>query len=124
VATVTVVDHQRVRVNGTELHYVSAGTEGSPVLLVHGFPETWWIFRKLIPLLSEHHRVFAVDLRGFGDSAPADARHDSATAAKDVAALIAHLNLGPVNSTAQEISDPTTSRSTATHPELAQSYTA
>ena len=49
---------------------MSAGTEGSPVLLVHGFPETWWTFHKLIPRLSEHHRVFAVDLRGFGDSRP------------------------------------------------------
>ena len=38
------------------------------MLLVHGFPETWWAFRKLIPLLAVHHRVYAVDLRGFGDS--------------------------------------------------------
>jgi pimeloyl-ACP methyl ester carboxylesterase len=118
------VDHQHVHVNGTELHYVSAGTEGSPVLLVHGFPETWWTFHKLIPLLSGRHRVFAVDLRGFGDSAPADAGHDSATAAKDVAALIAHLNLGPVHLTGQDISGPTTFRVAATHPELVQSYTA
>jgi len=124
VATVVGVDHQQVRVNGTELHYVSAGTEGSPVLLVHGFPETWWIFRKLIPLLSEHHRVFAVDLRGFGDSAPADAGHDSATAAEDVRALIDHLNLGPVHLTGQDISGPTTFRVAAAHPELVQSFTA
>ncbi len=124
VATIPGVDHQRVHVNGTELHYVSAGTEGSPVLLVHGFPETWWTFHKLIPLLSEHHRVFAVDLRGFGDSAPAEAGHDSATAAEDVAALIAHLNLGPVHLTGQDISGPTTFRVAATHPELVQSYTA
>jgi pimeloyl-ACP methyl ester carboxylesterase len=124
VATVPGVDHQRVRVNGTELHYVSAGTEGSPVLLVHGFPETWWIFRTLIPLLSEHHRVFAVDLRGFGDSAPADAGHDSATAAQDVRALIDHLDLGPVHLTGQDISGPTTFRVAAAHPELVQSFTA
>jgi pimeloyl-ACP methyl ester carboxylesterase len=124
VATVTDVDHQRVHVNGTELHYVSAGTEGSPVLLVHGFPETWWTFHKLIPLLSEHHRVFAVDLRGFGDSAPAEPEDDSATAAKDLGALIAHLNLGPVHLTGQDISGPTTFRVAATHPELVESYTA
>jgi pimeloyl-ACP methyl ester carboxylesterase len=124
VATVVGVDHQHVRVNATELHYVSAGTEGSPVVLVHGFPETWWIFRKLIPLLSAHHRVFAVDLRGFGDSALADAGHDSATAAEDVRAFIAHLNLGPVHLTGQDISGPTTFRVAATHPELVQSYTA
>ena len=124
VATVVGVEHQQVRVNGTELHYVSAGTAGSPVVLVHGFPESWWIFRKLIPLLSEHHRVFAVDLRGFGDSAPADAGHDSATAAEDVRALIDHLNLGPVHLTGQDISGPTTFRVAAAHPELVQSFTA
>jgi pimeloyl-ACP methyl ester carboxylesterase len=124
VAAVPGIDHQRVHVNGTELHYVSAGTEGSPVLLVHGFPETWWTFHKLIPLLSAHHRVFAVDLRGFGDSAPVGAGHDSATAANDVAALMAHLNLGPVHLTGQDISGPTTFRVAATHPELVQSYTA
>jgi pimeloyl-ACP methyl ester carboxylesterase len=45
------VSHHYAKVNGTELHYVAAGTEGTPVLLVHGFPETWWTFRKLIPLL-------------------------------------------------------------------------
>ncbi len=123
-ATVTGVDHHRVPVIGTELHYVSAGAGGSPVLLVHGFPETWWVFHELIPLLSEHHRVFAVVLRGFGDSAPADAGHDSATAAQDVAALIAHLDLGPVHLTGQDISGPTTFRVAATRPELVRSYTA
>jgi pimeloyl-ACP methyl ester carboxylesterase len=59
------VTHHCLDLNGTELHYVSAGETGSPVLLVHGFPESWWTFHKLIPLLANDHRVFAVDLRGF-----------------------------------------------------------
>ena len=94
------------------------------MLLVHGFPETWWTFHKLIPLLSEHHRVFAVDLRGFGDSAPAQATHDSATAAADVVALIDELDVGPVHLTGQDISGATTFRVAATRPELVKSYTA
>src|SRR6266700_2943254 len=98
-ATIPGVEHHRVRLNDTELHYVSAGTAGSPVVLVHGFPETWWVFRKLIPLLSAHHRVFAPDLRGFGDSATAAAGHDSATAAQDLAELITRLDIGPVHLT-------------------------
>ena len=120
----TTIDQHRAQVNGTELHYVSAGSEGSPVLLVHGFPETWWAFHKLIPLLSERHRVVAVDLRGFGDSAPAGPGHDSATAAADLAALIGHLDLGPVHLTGQDISGAATYRVAATHPELLRSYTA
>ncbi len=119
-----VVDHHTVSVNGTELHYVSAGTDGTPVLLVHGFPESWWTFHKLIPLLSERHRVFAVDLRGFGDSETADVDHDSATAAEDLAALIAHLDVGPVHLTGQDISGPTTFRVAATHPDLVRTFTA
>ncbi|WP_033294218.1 alpha/beta fold hydrolase [Amycolatopsis jejuensis] len=117
------VDHHRVRLNGTELHYVAAGTSGSPVLLVHGFPETWWVFRKLIPLLSEHHRVFAVDLRGFGDSATAAPEHDSATAAGDLGELITRLDVGPVHLAGQDISGATTFRVAATRSELVRSYT-
>jgi pimeloyl-ACP methyl ester carboxylesterase len=50
--TVPGITHHRAEVNGTTLHYVAAGTTGSPILLVHGFPETWWAFHKLIPLLA------------------------------------------------------------------------
>src|SRR4051794_35416110 len=104
------ITHHHVRLNGTELHYVAAGDSGSPVLLVHGFPETWWTFHKLIPLLSAQHRVFAVDLRGFGDSAPDPDGSGSATAAADLVALIDHLGLGPVHLTGQDVSGPTTFR--------------
>ena len=62
-ATVPGIDHRRVHVNGTELHYALAGTEGTPVVLVHGFPESWWVFHKVMARLAEHHRVVAVDLR-------------------------------------------------------------
>lgn len=123
-ATLPGVAHHHIGVNGTELHYVSAGTTGSPVLLVHGFPETWWTFRKLIPLLSAHHRVFAPDLRGFGDSATAAPDHDSATAAQDLVELITRLDLGPVHLTGQDISGATTFRVAATRPDLVRSYTA
>lgn len=123
-ATIPGVEHHRVSLNGTELHYVAAGTAGSPVMLVHGFPETWWVFHKLIPLLSEHHRVFAPDLRGFGDSATATAAHDSATSAQDLSALIARLDVGPVHLTGQDVSGPTTFRVAATRPDLVRSYAA
>ena len=123
-ATIPGGEHHRVTLDGTDLHYVSAGTTGSPVLLVHGFPETWWTFHKLIPLLSARHRVFAVDLRGFGDSATADPGHDSTTAADDLRELITRLDVGPVHLTGQDISGPTTFRLAASHPELLRSYAA
>ena len=118
------VTHHRARVNGTTLHYVAAGTTGSPVLLVHGFPETWRAFRKLIPLLAAHHRVFAVDLRGFGDSDTAPGDYASTTSAEDLHQLIAHLGAGPVHLTGQDISGATVFRLAAAHPEDVISLTA
>jgi len=116
--------HHRADVHGTRLHFVSAGDAGTPVLLVHGFPESWWTFHKVVPLLAARHRVVAVDLRGFGDSATAAPDHDSATAAEDLAALVRHLGLGPVHLVGQDLSGPTTFRLAATHPELVTSLTA
>ncbi len=116
--------HHYAQVNGTELHYVAAGTEGTPVLLVHGFPETWWTFRKLIPLLAASHRVYAVDLRGFGDSDNGPGAYDSTTSAEDLYRLIEQLNVGPVHLTGQDISGATVLRLAAMHPDHVLSLTA
>lgn len=118
------VTHHTAAINGTDLHYVASGTAGTAVLLVHGFPESWWAFHKLIPLLSAEHQVFAVDLRGFGDSAPAAADHDSATAAADLIGLIEHLNVGPVHLVGQDISGATVLRAAAARPDLTRTLTA
>jgi pimeloyl-ACP methyl ester carboxylesterase len=122
--TIPEVSHHTAWVDSAALHYVSAGTAGSPILLVHGFPESWWAFHKLIPLLAARHRVFAVDLRGFGDSSPAGAEYDSVTAAEDLHHLIAHLDVGPVHLTGQDISGASVFRLAATHPEDVRSLTA
>jgi pimeloyl-ACP methyl ester carboxylesterase len=116
--------HHHAEVNGTRLHYVAAGASGSPILLVHGFPETWWAFRKLIPLLAASHRVFAVDLRGFGDSGNKPGNYDSATSAEDLHLLIGQLDVGPVHLTGQDISGGTVFRLAVTHPEDLLSLTA
>lgn len=116
------ISHHHAAVNGTRLHYVSAGSDGPPILLVHGFPESWWTFHKLIPLLAARHRVYAVDLRGFGDSDVAAPDHDSATAAEDLHGLIEHL--GPVHLLGQDISGATVFRLATTHPGDVLSLTA
>jgi pimeloyl-ACP methyl ester carboxylesterase len=123
-STLPGITHHRIEVNGTKLHYVAAGTSGSPILLVHGFPETWWIFRKLIPLLAASHRIFAVDLRGFGDSANEPGEYDSKTSAEDLHLLIEQLNVGPVHLTGQDISGATVFRLATTHPKELLSFTA
>jgi pimeloyl-ACP methyl ester carboxylesterase len=123
-ATIAGVRHETAPVNGTRLHYVTAGDRGTPVLLVHGFPETWWAFRKLIPLLAAHHRVYAVDLRGFGDSDVADESYSGAVAAEDLHTLIEYLSLGPMHVVGQDVSGGVVYRLAATHPEDVISLTA
>jgi len=116
--------HETAEVNGTVLHYVTAGESGSPVLLVHGFPETWTAFRKLIPLLAVHHRVYAVDLRGFGDSPIADEDFSSAVAAEDLHALIANLSVGPMHVLGQDLSGSLVYRLARLHADDVLSLTA
>lgn len=122
-ATLPGVTHHLTDVNGTRLHHVSAGTTGSPILLVHGWPETWWAFRKLIPLLAATHRVHAVDLRGFGDSSTAGPEDGEDVAVEDLHHLVRHLG-GPVHLLCQDISGGTGFRLAATHPEDVLSLTA
>lgn len=122
-ASIPEVSHHRLHLADTELHYVQAGSGGSPVLLVHGFPETWWAFHRLIPLLAAEHRVIAVDLRGFGDSGNGPGSYDSATSADDLRQLIEHLDVGPVHLTGQDIGGPATFRLAAGRPDLLRSYT-
>ncbi|MEA2646417.1 MAG: hypothetical protein QOE92_1500 [Chloroflexota bacterium] len=62
-------DLQRVSVGGTEVAYVDAG-EGTPVLLLHGFPDSSFLWRHQVAALSAAgFRAIAPDLRGFGESA-------------------------------------------------------
>jgi pimeloyl-ACP methyl ester carboxylesterase len=122
-ATIAEVEHHTASVNGTTLHYVSAGATGSPILLVHGFPESWWTFHKLIPLLAKTHRVVAVDLRGFGDSDNKPGTYDSATTAEDLHQLIQTLGLGGVHLAGQDIAGGTLFRLAARHPDDVASFT-
>lgn len=52
-------------VNGIRLHYVIGG-EGPPVVLLPGWPQTWWAWHKIMPELARRHTVIAVDIRGMG----------------------------------------------------------
>ena len=48
------------KVNGIRMHYVTGG-RGRPLVLVPGWPQTWWEFRKIMPELARRYRVIAVD---------------------------------------------------------------
>ncbi|MFB8271988.1 alpha/beta fold hydrolase [Streptomyces sp. NPDC055955] len=92
-----VVHHHTATVNGLDVFYREAGTPDAPALvLLHGFPTSSHMFRNLIPALSDHYRVIAPDMIGFGHSAmPSteefDYTFDSLT--DMTAALLEHLGV-------------------------------
>ncbi|MGI8461414.1 MAG: alpha/beta fold hydrolase [Solirubrobacterales bacterium] len=64
-----------VEVEGLRLHYTEVG-EGDPVLLLHGWPTSAYLWRNLMPILGEQNRAIALDLPGFGHSdKPTDASY-------------------------------------------------
>lgn len=123
-ATIAGVTHHHAALGGQGVHYVAAGDDGDPIVLVHGFPESWWAFHRLIPLLAADHRVFAVDLPGFGDSDVVGEDFDSSAAAQVLHELIVSLGVGPVHLAAQDISGGTAYRLATEHPEVLRSLIA
>jgi len=89
-------------VNRTRIHYVEDG-KGTPVLLLPGWPQTWWEFHKIMPELAKHHRVIAVDLRGMGGSAKPESGYDKRNMAKDIHELARALGYKQVNIAGHDI---------------------
>ncbi len=90
---------RRIRVNDVDLNVVIEG-EGRPVILLHGFPDSAFLWRNQISALAcKGYKVIVPDLRGFGDSdAPQGKRHytfDIITG--DVIALLDHLDIKKVS---------------------------
>jgi len=77
-------------VNGVRLHYV-AGGNGKPLVLLPGWPQTWWAYHKVMPALARNRRVIAVDLRGMGASSKPAGGYDKKTMAADIHALVRQL---------------------------------
>jgi pimeloyl-ACP methyl ester carboxylesterase len=84
--------HHTIRVNGLKMHYVEAG-EGPPVVLLHGFPETWYCWRHQIPELRLRYRLIVPDLRGYGETEKPTGGYDKRTMANDVVALMQHCGI-------------------------------
>ncbi len=80
--------HRSVSANGTRFHVAESG-DGPLVLLLHGFPEFWWTWRRQLASISAAgQRAVAVDLRGYGGSDKPPRGYDLVTAASDAAGLV------------------------------------
>ncbi|TDC91410.1 alpha/beta hydrolase [Actinomadura sp. 7K507] len=87
-------NHRYAKINGLDVHYVEEG-EGPLVVLLHGFPHTWFSWRHQIgPLSDAGFRVVAPDMRGMGQtSGPGDHReYDVDRIVADLVGLLDHLN--------------------------------
>jgi len=82
-------------VEGVAIHHVETG-QGEPIVLVPGWPETWYAWRRVMPVLAKAgHRAIALDPPGLGDSGPlADGTYDTGRVADTLRAVTQSLGLG------------------------------
>jgi pimeloyl-ACP methyl ester carboxylesterase len=81
------MQHHHADLGDVRLHYVTAGA-GYPVVLLHGWPQTWYEWRLIMPRLAETYRVIAPDLRGLGDSSRPAGGYDKKTVGNDIWRLV------------------------------------
>src|SRR5438309_622460 len=79
----TEIQHHFANLDGMRLHYATLGS-GPPVILIHGWPQTWYEWRRVMPLLADRFTLIAPDLRGLGDSSRPSTGYDKKTVANDL----------------------------------------
>jgi pimeloyl-ACP methyl ester carboxylesterase len=88
------VDHRFVEANGIRVHVAEAGpADAPPVLLLHGWPQHWYMWRRVMAALRGEFRLLAPDLRGFGWTEAPGHGYDGETFAADQVALLDALEL-------------------------------
>jgi pimeloyl-ACP methyl ester carboxylesterase len=88
------VEHRFVDANGLRMHVAEAGApEADPVVLLHGWPQHWYMWRDVIAPLAERYRVICPDLRGLGWSDAPPGGYEKENLATDVLALLDELGL-------------------------------
>jgi pimeloyl-ACP methyl ester carboxylesterase len=116
VATIPGFTNRYVTVNGIQLHYVEGG-KGQPLVLLPGWPETWWSYHKMMPVLAAKYHVIVVDIRGMGSSGKPAVGYDKRTMAEDVYQLIRYLGYDKVFVAGHDIGAMVAWSFAANHPE-------
>ncbi len=92
----TTFTHHTAEVNHVRLHYVMGG-KGEAIVLLHGWPTTWYEWRQIMPALAENYTVVAPDTRGLGDSSKPVTGYDKRTLAADIYNLVQKLGFAQIN---------------------------
>ena len=91
------VRHSFHHINGFRMHVAEAGDpDGEPVVMLHGWPQHWWCWRKVIPGIAERYRVICPDLRGHGWSDAPEGGYGKPQFARDLVGLLDELGLDRV----------------------------
>ena len=100
--------HRFAEVDGLRLHYLESGHgEGAPVLLLHGWPTSSFLWRNVMPGIAQHRRVIALDLPGFGRSdKPLDASYSFRYFEKTLSGFIDALGLEKVGLAVHDLGGP------------------
>lgn len=106
-------------VNGIRLHYVTGGT-GKVLVLLSGWPQTWWSFHKMMPALQQQYTVIAVDYRGMGTSDRPATGYDKKTIAGDIAGLMKSLGYQQVFVAGHDIGAQVAFSMAANYPDLVE----
>jgi len=101
--------------NGVRLHY-EIGGRGAPLVLIHGWPESWWEWHLVMPALAQHYTVIAPDLPGAGDSGRPAGGYDKKTMANDIYALVTGLGYARINLVGHDIGGMVAYAYAAQHP--------
>lgn len=99
-------EHRAAVVGEVRLHYVTGGRpRGSAplMLLIHGFPQNWWCWHKVMPALGEHYTLVVPDLRGVGLSDRPATGYDKTQLAADLHGVVAQLGAGPAHVVGHDI---------------------
>jgi pimeloyl-ACP methyl ester carboxylesterase len=107
--------HRMASVNGIQLHYVMGG-QGDPIVLLHGWPETWYEWRHIMPSLSKNYTVIAPDLRGLGDSSKPLTGYDGKTVAEDIHQVVTQLGFKTIFLVGHDIGTQVAYSYAAAHP--------
>lgn len=109
--------HGYANVNGTRIHY-AAGGQGPAVVLIHGWPFTWAVWRKVMPLLAEAgYTVIAPDQRGMGDSAKPDNGYEKTNSAEDIRQLAEQMGFEQIHLMGADIGAMTAYAFAVSYPE-------
>ncbi|MDW0197731.1 MAG: alpha/beta hydrolase [Nitrososphaeraceae archaeon] len=108
--------HFKTPVNGFLMHYLIGG-KGDPVVLLHGWPETSYEWRHIIPeLIANNYTVITPDMRGLGDSEKPQTGYDTKTLADDIYQLVKKLGYSKISLVAHDWGGPVAYSYAAAHP--------